>query len=67
VELPEGGGRVTNLVEALDPKRRDELAAAEVADGVAAGEGGRGEDGRVGLAQAGDEVDLLEGLLDDCV
>jgi hypothetical protein len=67
VELPEGGGRVADLVEALDPKRRDELAAVEVVEGVAAGEGGRGEDGWVGLAQAGDEVDLLEGLLDDCV
>jgi hypothetical protein len=67
VELPEGGGRVANLVEALDSERGDELAAMEVADGVAAGEGWRREDGRVGLAEAGDEVDLLEGLLDGCV
>jgi hypothetical protein len=65
VELPQRGGRVADLVEAFDPQRGDELAAAEVVEGGAAGEGWRGEDGGVGLAEAGDEVDLLEGLLDD--
>ena len=37
----------------------------ELLEGVLAGEGWRGEDGGVGLAKARDEVDLLEGLLDD--
>jgi hypothetical protein len=63
--LPEGGGRVADLVETLDAQRGDELAVAvEVLEGLVAGQGGRGEDCWVGLAEAGEEVDLLEGGLD---
>ena len=66
VELPQGGGRVADLVEAFNAERGDEAAVVELLEGVLAGEGWRGEDGGVGLAEARDEIDLLEGLLDDC-
>lgn len=65
MELPQGGGRVADLVEAFDAERGDEAPVVEVVEGVLARDGLRGKDGGVGLAEAGDKVDLLEGLLDD--
>ena len=52
MELPQGGGRVADLVQAFDTEWGDEAAVVELLDGVLAGEGWRGEDGGVGLAEA---------------
>lgn len=64
VEAPQVGDAVADLVQAFDAEGGDELALVE------GGEGGGGVDlggelGGVEGLETGDEVDLLEGGLDD--